>query len=104
MSENWYKTQNKKERRKSVVLEEGESFEWQDDTHVDGSYSVVTAKVGNSVCNFYLWSKKTVKTAKNLFKEGEFKKSLNMIKKYSFEANFMEEDEQSEKDNKLSNS
>jgi hypothetical protein len=94
MSENWYKKQNKKARRKSIVLEDSESFEWHDDTSIDGSYSVVTAKVGDSVCNFYMWSKKTVKTAKNLFNEGEFSKSLNMLKKYSFEANFMESDEQ----------
>ena len=100
MSENWYKKQNEKSRRQSVVLKDGESFEWQDDTHIDGSYSVVTAKVGEAVCNFYLWSKKTVKTAKKLFDEGEYKKSLNMIKKYSFEANFMEEDEQEAEDSK----
>ena len=99
MSENWYKKQNKKARRKTIVLKEGESFDWQGDTHIDGSYSVVTAKVGESVCNFYIWSKKTVASAKDLFAEGEFGKSLNMLKKYSFEANFMEEDEQSEGDN-----
>jgi hypothetical protein len=96
MSENWYKKQNKKTRRQSLVLAKGEAFLWENDTNIDGSYSVVTARVGDSVCNFYIWSKKTVKTAKNLFEEGDFEKSLNMLKKYSFEANFMEEDEEAE--------
>lgn len=96
MSENWYKKQSKKERRQTFTFEEGDEFIWENDTTIDNSYTVVTAKISDSVCNFYIWSKKTVKTARKLYEEGELERSLNMLKKYSFEANFMEENESAE--------
>lgn len=91
MYDNWYQKKSNKTKRNPIVLADGESFKWQDTTNVDGSYNIITIHVGENVHNFYLWSDKTTKTAKSLYNKGSFKKSLNILKKYSFEANTLEE-------------
>lgn len=93
MYDNWYQKKSNKAKRKPIVLADGQDFDWVEVTNVDGSYNVITIKIGNSTHNFYLWSDKTAKTAKSLHSKGNFKKSLNLLKKYSFEMNTIEEEQ-----------
>lgn len=88
MYQNWYKLTGKK--RKPIVINEGDNFDWQSVRDIDGSYNIVTVAIGDTKYNFYLWSEKTVKTANKLYKKEQFKKSLNMLKKYSFDVKVQE--------------
>ncbi|MFW5890774.1 MAG: hypothetical protein ACOCUI_00990 [bacterium] len=83
MYQNWYKSSNKK--RKPIVIGKGEKYYLNSIKNIDGSYNIVTVSIGKNKYNFYLWSDKTVKTAEKLYKEEKFNKSLNMLKKYSFD-------------------
>jgi len=88
MYQNWYKLTGKK--RKPIVIADGDNFIWESVRNIDGSYNIVTIALANNKYNFYLWSEKTVKTANKLYKKEEFKKSLNMLKKYSFDVKAQE--------------
>jgi len=90
MYQNWYRSSGKK--REPIVISDGDSFEWESVRDIDGSYSIVTVAVADSRYNFYLWSSKTVKTAQKLHSKESFKKSLNMLKKYSFDVKVQEKD------------
>lgn len=88
MYENWYKTSNKK--RDPITIDEGESFDWESVRNIDGSYNIVTVSIKDKKFNFYLWSSKTVNSAHKLYKKSDFKKSLGMLKKYSFDLKVQE--------------
>lgn len=88
MYQNWYKVTGKK--RKPIIIEDGGTFVWDSVRNIDGSYNIVTVSIAGNKYNFYLWSEKTVKTAGKLYKKQEFKKSLNMLKKYSFDVKIQE--------------
>jgi len=90
MYQNWYKSSNSK--RNPIVMGEKEDFLWESVRDIDGSYSVVSIKVAETRYNFYIWSSKTVKTAHTLYEKSSFKKSLNMLKKYSFDVKINSED------------
>lgn len=92
MHNNWYTNNNdNKKRRTSIKLHKG-SFSWENTIFMDNSYNVVVVKIADAKYNFYLWSKKTVKTAKSLYEEGSFDKSIKMLKKYSFDLNIIEDE------------
>jgi len=88
MYQNWYKKSGKK--RDPIVIGDDQEFEWVNIRDIDGSYSVVNVILAGSSYNFYLWSNKTIKTAKKLYEKNNFKKSLNMLKKYSFDVKVRE--------------
>jgi hypothetical protein len=91
MYNNWYQKKTKKTKRKPIVLAKGDSFDWKGVNNIDGSYNVVTVGINDNIYNFYLWSEKTTKNAKKLHQSGSFNKSLNMLKKYSFEMSEVED-------------
>lgn len=88
MYQNWYKLSEKK--RKPIVINDDCDFEWNSIRNIDGSYNVVSISIAGKKYNFYLWSDKTVKTANKFHQKGDFKKSLNMLKKYSFDVKTQE--------------
>jgi len=88
MYQNWYKLTGKK--RKPIVISQDDTFTWESVRDIDGSYNIVTVAVGGTKYNFYLWSEKTVKTANKLYQKQQYKKSLNMLKKYSFDVKSQE--------------
>jgi len=87
MYDNWYQKKSNKAKRSPIILADGDSFEWKGVKNIGGSYNIITVGIRDDIYNFYLWSDKTTKTAQNLHSKGSFKKSLNMLKKYSFEMN-----------------
>lgn len=92
----WYDaSKTKKKKRISINSEDG-SFEWCSENNIDNSYNVVSVKIANTVHNFYLWSEKTVKSAKKLYASEDYDKSLKMLKKYSFDINSVEDEEDSD--------
>ena len=91
MYNNWYQLKSNKAKRDPIVIQDCDNFEWESNNNMSDSYNVVTIKLASSKYNFYLWSEKTVKTAKKLYEDKNFKKSLNMLKKYSFEVNKMDQ-------------
>jgi hypothetical protein len=92
----WYNASKDKKRKRIAVKTEDGSFEWQSENNIDDSYNIVTIKVADTVYNFYLWSEKTVGSAKKLYASKDYEKSLKMLKKYSFDINSVEEEEKSE--------
>jgi hypothetical protein len=89
MYQNWYKSTGTK--RKAIILAEGEGFEWGSVRDIDGSYNIVSVTMAGTNYNFYLWSSKTIKTAHKLYEKKSFKKSLDTLKKYSFDVKIKEE-------------
>ena len=79
----WYKNKE----RPTIKLAQDESFEWVDVSQIDNSYDIVTIKLAEKTHNFYLWSSKTVQSAKKLYDNEDFVKSLKMLKKYCFDMN-----------------
>jgi len=88
MYQNWYKISNKK--RKPIVINDDGDFVLESIKNIDGSYNIVTVAIANNKYNFYLWSDKTVKTAQKLYNNKNFKKSLAVLKKYSFDVKTQE--------------
>jgi len=93
MSQNWYKAKKSNQnKRVAITIKDGEELEWDYVEKNKNSYNVVSVKIASSTFNFYLWSDKTVKTAKNLYNVGDFEGSLKTLKKYSFDVNVVESD------------
>ena len=80
----WYKNKEIK-KRPTIKLTQEESFEWVKVSQLDNSYNIATVKVSDKTHNFYLWSAKTVQSAKELYENEEYSKSLKMLKKYCFD-------------------
>ena len=95
MENNWYKSQKKQNKRSPIVLT-SEKFDWIGNQNLDDCYNVVTAKVDDSLYNFYFWSPSTANTAFEYYKQGNFKKSLQILKKYSFDVNSIKNEENSD--------
>jgi hypothetical protein len=93
MSKNWYKTKSSnKSRRSPIVLGDSDGFMWEDTNLINNSYNIVTVKLASKTHHFYLWSAKTVKTARVLYDDGNLDKSLKMLKKYAFDVNTIEDE------------
>ena len=88
----WYKDKGAKKRRPSITLSGEDSFGWEGVSNIEDSYNVVTVKIANKIHNFYLWSGKTVESAKSLYDNKDYIQSLKMLKKYSFDISSCEED------------
>jgi hypothetical protein len=86
MSSNWYKSKSSgKAKRDPIVLGENETFSWEGTNKIDNSYSIISIKLGSKNHNFYMWSQKTIKSAKKLYDDDNHQQSLKMLKKYAFD-------------------
>jgi hypothetical protein len=89
----WYNaSKNGKKRRITIASKDG-YFDWCSENKIDDSYNIVSIKTASTIHNFYIWSSKTVESAKTLYASKDYDKSLKMLKKYSFDINSVDEDE-----------
>ena len=92
----WYDASKTQKKRRIAIKSEDGSFEWCSENSIDDSYNVVSIRIANTVHNFYLWSDKTVNSAKSLYADKEYDKSLKMLKKYSFDISSVDDEEEDE--------
>ena len=93
MSNSWYKNKEDGSRRRPIKMGSDSTFKWVESAKIENCYSIVTANVNDVTYNFYVWSDKTVKTARKYYDNQEFDSSLSLLKKYSFDINHLEEED-----------
>jgi hypothetical protein len=89
----WYDASKKRKKRRIALKSEDGSFDWCSENNIDDSYNVVSVRIASTTHNFYIWSPKTVASAKKLYASKDYDKSLKMLKKYSFDISSVDDGE-----------